>query len=674
MVEPNQPSPVDPDLQLLRNWAPILNINPGEQYLPSSVNWYVGQCQLIDPSGQVVPGTGDGITDPSVLADSTLDQHLGFRLHPLNQSVYNGQKGTTLNNVPCYAFVRVLNDGNGQVLYRDLVYWFFYPYNGNIFDIGALAGYLTAGNLLIAGITSVFFWPGLLLLPVIALDTVTSIIELAYSWDGLGKHEGDWESVIVRLAADGTFHSMYFSEHSGMTSEPYSGVTWSNDHRPCVYVAQSSHANYPTPGSRSLDGGLADDVSVDSSTNPAFLWDTQSSLVNIGWFQGTVNMRLVNWTGLSGTLPIGSPSIAVNNNSFWISAGTTALGSSQPTYINLGRSSGSALTMNNPMPPWPATQALGPGVSINDSGVFIAAYEQNNQPWAIAGAVDSITSNVEVWSGSAIRYDLGTTSGPASIALSNAVSGSRCVWVAVHRDGNQYFWDGGTVDEQAKTMIPWTQNSRFDYGTSDPAVAINDNGTVLSVHSGTPDGSTTENCYYNVGVVNPSTKTVTWSGGVLIEPGSSPSVAITNKGLVLCTWVNDPTGHPSIYYRVGMLEPASGGIAWASDAQPLTFDQGQPARGGGAACAMLEDGTAFVCFYPHSSAVGNPCTIVAGSLGEDWSQWTPPAGASWSTFSGRWGGPPQGNAVLSFGNKEIYPIGDAPQGPLQHAEYFFGPA
>jgi len=114
-----------------------------------------------------------------------------------------------LQRAKVYVVVSQPEDG-----FLDLDFWFFYPYNG------ALKARVNAlGNALV-------------------------------SLDPVGRHSGDWEHVIVRLADTSgtwTLQAVYLSEHSGGTWVPASALTLDGS-RPIVYAAKDSHAFYPAAG------------------------------------------------------------------------------------------------------------------------------------------------------------------------------------------------------------------------------------------------------------------------------------------------------------------------------------------------------------------------------------------------------------------------------------------
>ena len=64
---------------------------------------------------------------------------------------------------------------------------------------------------------------------------------------GFGLHEGDWEMVQLRLAADGNPDLMTFAQHTYAERCGWADVETA-DGRPVVYVARGSQASYPRAG------------------------------------------------------------------------------------------------------------------------------------------------------------------------------------------------------------------------------------------------------------------------------------------------------------------------------------------------------------------------------------------------------------------------------------------
>jgi hypothetical protein len=61
---------------------------------------------------------------------------------------------------------------------------------------------------------------------------------------GLGRHEGDWELVQVRLGPDGEPDAATYSQHEGGEARDADAVAWHEVDHPIAYVAPLSHACY----------------------------------------------------------------------------------------------------------------------------------------------------------------------------------------------------------------------------------------------------------------------------------------------------------------------------------------------------------------------------------------------------------------------------------------------
>ena len=77
------------------------------------------------------------------------------------------------------------------------------------------------------------------------------------SFEGIGVHEGDWESVLVGLDPNNRPEEVILSQHTGGANCYIGDVETTEAGGPVVYVAVDSHANYPKPGS--YDAGFVTD-------------------------------------------------------------------------------------------------------------------------------------------------------------------------------------------------------------------------------------------------------------------------------------------------------------------------------------------------------------------------------------------------------------------------------
>ncbi len=210
---------VDDESAMVNAFAPIFRFDAREDNLPSSVEWYLARTTLrFNHDG--------GCSDESVLSPYTvnttnlLQQSRATRSGwPWcgNESTY--KYSNSYNGSDEFFFLQIPNDGNelstrnGDTsgwswrtyahVRRDggtgweIQYWLFFPYNG-----------MTPG-----------------------------------------EHEGDFEHVTVRVAADKvTPISVYYAAHDSEGSTvPWSSVEREGNH-PYAYVAHDSHASYPHSG------------------------------------------------------------------------------------------------------------------------------------------------------------------------------------------------------------------------------------------------------------------------------------------------------------------------------------------------------------------------------------------------------------------------------------------
>ncbi len=62
------------------------------------------------------------------------------------------------------------------------------------------------------------------------------------------NHEGDWESIILRLRADATIDGVFFCEHGNCNHFRAPGqMSWFDANHPYVWTADGTHASYPDP-------------------------------------------------------------------------------------------------------------------------------------------------------------------------------------------------------------------------------------------------------------------------------------------------------------------------------------------------------------------------------------------------------------------------------------------
>ena len=236
---------------LVERWAPEVRLHPDDAYRPASVDWYLPRVRL-EYDGDTLLDVGEvnpqSMTSQSwALQKSAAGYPTDFYLHMPHDSTRAGH----LASAKCYAHEIVLPDGG-----RDLQYWFFYPYNGDLTTEAEVVVSLLVGALLPV------------LQPALAVAAVASRIE----------HEADWEHVTVRLNAQGEMTRMYLSAHDGEGGWFEADQIQRNEHgRPIVWSALDSHASYRMVGSHHR-AWYADIFVPDETADGGPKWNTWERL------------------------------------------------------------------------------------------------------------------------------------------------------------------------------------------------------------------------------------------------------------------------------------------------------------------------------------------------------------------------------------------------------------
>lgn len=261
--------------QLLERFAPVVWLHSSEDNLPSSVDYFLENAELVDGDGNVVlpqVGTAAALAAAGATAD--------YRLRLRSASARAG----TGADAPAYGTIRdVLVDG---VLHAyDLTYWFFYPFNGNIFDFAQMRLYLELA-IAAGGVLSLIPFFPVMAVGVPVLGAASAGLAFLNSVSGIQIHEGDWEHVTVRVTLDQHIVAVYYAAHAGegqwhreavpVGDNSKSGYQLDGDH-PIVYSARHSHASYSWAGTKKRVGGLANDT-----TSQGTRWNTFNNLINLG--------------------------------------------------------------------------------------------------------------------------------------------------------------------------------------------------------------------------------------------------------------------------------------------------------------------------------------------------------------------------------------------------------
>jgi hypothetical protein len=293
--------------QLMDKFAPLLKLSDCEDDYPASVDWYLDRTTLgwgpdehdehtqfspVNTRANLISAAHtrillvlpihffSGAMNQRMVgqdAFSETDYYLEVDYNDPNTSTYRGQRDSSVLDTstnpatgkwPVYAHVRP-TPGTGHGGMIDISYWFFYPHNG---DLGT--GHCGTG--------------------------------------GGGEHEGDWEHITVRVAADGSsIHGVYFAVHSGghwrgpgdFTS--LWNTTTTGRHGPVVWTANHSHADYWDNGGDD-ENHTADSLYPDWTDGKGVQWETWHNLRNMGekWYP-RAGMEWIQYTGKWGELDEG---------------------------------------------------------------------------------------------------------------------------------------------------------------------------------------------------------------------------------------------------------------------------------------------------------------------------------------------------------------------------------
>jgi hypothetical protein len=104
------------------------------------------------------------------------------------------------------------------------------------------------------------------------------------------SHEGDWERVVVVLSRSLAPRGVRFYEHKGSTLLPWARVATQQGSHPIAYIAQGTHASYPTAGTTRI-----------CLTPSACLLDVRDQGRAVAsWQTGLARVRSQPWYGFGG--------------------------------------------------------------------------------------------------------------------------------------------------------------------------------------------------------------------------------------------------------------------------------------------------------------------------------------------------------------------------------------
>ena len=252
--------------ELIRKFAPQVLLHPAENYLPSSIDWYVGKSEL----RKRLPDGSDELTLQSpTLAD--LAQHtdptyyLTAKGTPEEVKITNGGEAIIhgKSTAPCYA--HLIEKPTGALIQ----YMFFYPYNGGFLEI---------------------------------LD-----------YFNIATHPGDWEHIDVHLekslskseVKDYRIKEVFYAIHGGTYYGVYrdaNKIAYAEETHPIVYSAYHGHPSYPEDGFHIL---------FDNTSKYGPKWETWNNVVNIGSIEApTPGSEWIQFKGRWGDGGPDSPSNA----------------------------------------------------------------------------------------------------------------------------------------------------------------------------------------------------------------------------------------------------------------------------------------------------------------------------------------------------------------------------
>jgi hypothetical protein len=187
-------------LAAIARYAPVVRFHPQEQYLPSSVEWFLDRAWLCDQYGGKAQASVANL--PATPPADGNDHHYWLELKD------NASRGGNMPSAVAYVHAKPAAVAG----FTDIAFWFFYPFNG-------------------PGAAHVFPFQDYL------------------AFDKFGEHTGDWENVVLRVDNNSkALTGVYLSQHnSGEWITDLNAFTKQNG-RIVVYASRNGHASYSRPG------------------------------------------------------------------------------------------------------------------------------------------------------------------------------------------------------------------------------------------------------------------------------------------------------------------------------------------------------------------------------------------------------------------------------------------
>jgi len=233
--------------ELVRKWAPQVRLHHNEEFMPSSVDFFLRNVNL---KGGRTPGALTPSNLPACNGNCYLDSKESLGGASGTRPAF--LKGQDPRNVPVYAIVE---DKGRDTL--EITYWTFYPYNrgkrvciGVFSFAGCIGGYSTFGH-----------------------------------------HVGDWERVRVKLVK-GQPQWYYLWIHGSEVTNKYGGAfNWNGREfmrgnkalamyqgHPVVYSADGSHGIWPNGGKHTYKKLPNGDTLADYTGDGGKYWNTWNNL------------------------------------------------------------------------------------------------------------------------------------------------------------------------------------------------------------------------------------------------------------------------------------------------------------------------------------------------------------------------------------------------------------